>query len=79
MAENTARRRTSSTLLPGSCVVKKASAKDGRGQVLTITRAGRALRRKIWPVYAAAVEAAVGAHLSAAEARTLGDLLAKLY
>lgn len=61
------------------CVAKEASADDGRGQRLTITRAGRALRRKIWPVYAAAIKAAVGVHLSDAEARTLGNLLGRLY
>ncbi|MBI3198665.1 MAG: MarR family transcriptional regulator [Rhodospirillales bacterium] len=60
-------------------VARAASAEDGRGQLLTITRAGRALRRRAWPVYAAAIDAAVGAHLSDAEARTLGDLLRKLY
>ena len=61
------------------CVAKEASADDGRGLRLTITKAGRALRRKIWPVYAAAIEAAVGVHLSEAEARTLGNLLGRLY
>jgi len=60
-------------------VARTASEEDGRGQVLTITKAGRALRRKIWPVYAAAIEAAIGVHLSDAEARMLGDLLGKLY
>ena len=60
-------------------VARTASADDGRGQVLTITAKGRAIRKKVWPVYAAAIEAAVGAHLSPSEARTLADLLAKLY
>ena len=60
-------------------VERTASEDDGRGQVLTITAKGRAMRRKIWPVYAAAIEAAVGAHLSDPEAKALGDLLAKLY
>lgn len=60
-------------------VARAASADDGRGQVLAITRAGRALRRRMWPVYAAAIEAAVGAHLSDTEARTLGNLLGRLY
>ena len=41
-------------------VVRKASAADGRGQVLTITASGRALRRRMWPVYAQAIEDAVG-------------------
>ncbi len=60
-------------------VARTASADDGRGQMLAITAKGRAMRKKIWPVYAAAIEAAVGAHLSPSEARTLADLLAKLY
>lgn len=51
---------------------------DGRGQVVVITEAGRALRRQIWPVYAAAIQQAVGEKLSDAEAKTLADLLAKL-
>lgn len=60
-------------------VARSATAGDGRGQMLAITAKGRAMRKKIWPVYAAAIEAAVGAHLSPSEARTLADLLAKLY
>jgi DNA-binding MarR family transcriptional regulator len=60
-------------------VVRTASEDDGRGQVLAITAKGRAVRRKIWPVYATAIEAAVGAHLSPSEALTLADLLEKLY
>lgn len=60
-------------------VERTASKEDGRGQVLTITRAGRALRRKIWPVYATAIDEAVGRHLSGRDATTLGDLLGRLY
>jgi DNA-binding MarR family transcriptional regulator len=60
-------------------VAKQVSEDDGRGQRLTITKAGRAMRRRIWPVYAAAIEEAVGRHLSERDATTLGDLLGKLY
>jgi len=60
-------------------VARGASKLDGRGQVLTITKAGRTLRRQMWPVYAAAIEDAVGRHLSEAEAGSLSDLLARLY
>lgn len=60
-------------------VARAASDQDGRGQVLTITRAGRTIRRRMWPVYAAAIEEAVGRHLSEAEARLLGELLGRLY
>lgn len=51
---------------------------DGRGQVIAITRAGRDLRRRMWPVYAAALDTAIASRLSEAEAATLGSLLAKL-
>jgi hypothetical protein len=32
----------------------------------------------MWPIYASAIESAVGARLTSAEAKTLGDLLQKL-
>jgi len=51
---------------------------DGRNKVLVITAKGRALRRQMWPVYAAAIEEHVGAHLSQAEAVQLARLLGKL-
>src|SRR5262247_4359058 len=51
---------------------------DGRNNVLVITAKGRALRRAMWPVYAAAIEAHFGAHLSAVEASHLARLLGKL-
>lgn len=61
------------------CVARGTSAADGRGQVLTITKAGRALRRQMWPIYASAIEDAVGRHLSETEAESLSDLLGRLY
>jgi DNA-binding MarR family transcriptional regulator len=54
------------------------SAEDGRVQVLALTRAGRALRARMWPAYAAAIRAAVEAKLSATEAGTLARLMNKL-
>ena len=60
-------------------VARAASELDGRGQVLHVTRAGRALRRKVWPAYAEAIQHAVGRHLSEVEARTLGSLLGRLH
>ena len=60
-------------------VARAASEEDGRGQRLSITRSGRAIQRRIWPVYAAAIEEAVGRHLSDTEAQTLADLLGRLH
>jgi DNA-binding MarR family transcriptional regulator len=51
---------------------------DGRGHRVAVTEAGRAMRRRMWPVYARAIEQAVGRHVTAREARTLGDLLGSL-
>jgi DNA-binding MarR family transcriptional regulator len=59
-------------------VERRACDEDGRGQMIAITDAGKAIRRKMWPVYARAIEAAVGSHLSAKEAEALDGLLGML-
>jgi DNA-binding MarR family transcriptional regulator len=51
---------------------------DGRNNVLVITAKGRALRRSMWPIYAAAIEEHFGAHLSQAEALQLARLMGKV-
>lgn len=51
---------------------------DGRNNVIVITHKGRALRRAMWPVYAAAVEEHFGSRLSQAEAEQLVKLLGKV-
>lgn len=59
-------------------VERRPCADDGRGHLIAITDAGRAMRRRIWPVYARAIEAAVGQRLSGKQAATLGELLGQL-
>lgn len=59
-------------------VQRRACEDDGRGQLLTITPAGKALRRRMWPVYAKAIEAAIGQHLSATQIEALQELLGAL-
>lgn len=51
---------------------------DRRGQVVTITETGKAVREKMWPVYSAVLREGVQAKLSHAEADQLAALLAKL-
>jgi DNA-binding MarR family transcriptional regulator len=51
---------------------------DGRGQVVGVTAAGLAMRGRMWPVYAAAIEDAVGAQLEAGEAAMLARLLGRV-
>ena len=52
--------------------------RDGRNNVLLITAKGRALRRQMWPVYAAAICEHFGARLTPPEAELLAKLLVKL-
>jgi DNA-binding MarR family transcriptional regulator len=51
---------------------------DGRGQIVVITPAGRDLRKRMWPSYAAAIQSVIGSHVSEREASSLSALLAKL-
>ena len=52
--------------------------RDGRNNVLLITAKGRALRRQMWPVYAAGIAEHFGARLTPGEAEQLAALLGKL-
>ena len=59
-------------------IERRPSADDGRGYDIGITAAGRAMRRKMWPVYSAALKRALGDRLSDTEAREMAELLGKL-
>jgi len=59
-------------------IERRACAEDGRGQLLAITDRGKAIRRKMWPIYARAIQSAVGEHLSGAQADALDALLGRL-
>lgn len=52
---------------------------DARGHNLVITTKGRNIRRKIWPVYARALQEMIADKLSKKETETLSNLLGKLY
>ena len=67
-----ARMEAAGLVLRGSC------PGDGRGQMVALTEAGRDMRQRMWPVYAAAVQQAVGARLSPEEADGLAHLLGRL-
>ena len=56
-------------------VERRACEDDGRGQLVAITERGKAVRRKMWPIYAQAVEATIRKRLSAKQAETLDSLL----
>src|SRR5262245_44129656 len=57
---------------------RRACPEDGRGQIVAITAAGRALVKRIWPTYRAAIARHLGAKLSEDEASRLATLLGKL-
>lgn len=59
-------------------VERIACEDDGRGHLIAITASGRALRRRMWPVYARAIEEAIERHLAASEIRSLDALLGAL-
>jgi DNA-binding MarR family transcriptional regulator len=59
-------------------VERRACEDDGRGQLIAITAAGKAIRRKMWPVYAQAIEIAMGQHLSVKDAESLDAILGRL-
>lgn len=59
-------------------LIRQPCAEDGRGQLVVITKAGREQRRRIWPVYADAIEGAIATHLSEGDAKTVDRLLSKL-
>jgi DNA-binding MarR family transcriptional regulator len=59
-------------------VERRACEEDGRGQVVVITEAGKALRRKMWRVYGPAIQSAVGQYLLAEDAARLDALLGRL-
>jgi DNA-binding MarR family transcriptional regulator len=59
-------------------VHRKSCPEDGRGQVVVLTSSGRALVKRMWPAYRAAIARHVGARLDEAEAVRLGVLLGKL-
>lgn len=65
-------------LLKAGYIERNPNPDDGRGYDMKITRAGLTVRKKMWPVYAAALNRAVGDKLTAAEAKQLAALLQKL-
>ena len=61
-----------------SYVERLECKQDGRGQVVVITEAGRAVRRQMWRVYAAAIKTAFADHLGAREIASLDSILGTL-
>jgi DNA-binding MarR family transcriptional regulator len=59
-------------------VARERAEEDRRGAFAVITADGRALRRKMWPVYAAAIKALFEDHIGSREATRMGDTLRRI-
>jgi DNA-binding MarR family transcriptional regulator len=70
--------RLADRLEEAGLIERAAAAEDRRGAYCVITAAGRALRKRMWPVYQAAVERHFGAFVSEREAVQLGETLARV-
>ncbi|MDJ0686294.1 MAG: helix-turn-helix domain-containing protein [Alphaproteobacteria bacterium] len=51
---------------------------DGRGQVMTISEQGLAVRKVMWPIYAKVLSEGIGAKLTSKDTVQLAALLSKL-
>ena len=59
-------------------VERRPCEEDGRGQHVVIKRAGREMRKRMWPIYARAISEFVGHHFTEREATNLASLLTRL-
>ncbi len=59
-------------------VKRETCDEDGRGAMVSITAAGRALQKKVWPIYERAIGKYFARHLSDADAEQLTTLLTRL-
>jgi DNA-binding MarR family transcriptional regulator len=59
-------------------VERRACEDDGRGQVVAITASGKNIRRRMWPVYAQAIQAFLGDALTQAQVEMLDGVFGKL-
>jgi len=58
-------------------VAREDSVEDGRGYDLVLTRAGRSMRRRMWPVYETEIERVFSRHVTLQEARAIGEALSR--
>lgn len=69
--------RLADRLEAAGLVERADAADDRRGYDLVLTRAGRAMRRRMWPLYEAQIEALFSRHVTAEEARVVAETLGR--
>jgi DNA-binding MarR family transcriptional regulator len=70
--------RLADRLEKAGLVAREDTPNDRRGYHLVITRAGLAMRKKMWPVYEAQIERLFSRHVTLEEARAIGDALSRV-
>jgi DNA-binding MarR family transcriptional regulator len=69
--------RLADRLEDAGLIERQDCPEDRRGYDLLLTRAGRAMRKKMWPVYEARIKELFSSHLSVEEARVIGEALGR--
>jgi DNA-binding MarR family transcriptional regulator len=69
--------RLADRLEDAGLIERQDCPEDRRGYDLLLTRAGRAMRKKMWPVYEARIKELFSSHLSVEEARVVGEALGR--
>lgn len=59
-------------------ITRQTCDDDARGQIITLTQKGADTRQRMWPVYADAMERAIGAKLNPVQTARLARLLENL-
>jgi DNA-binding MarR family transcriptional regulator len=59
-------------------VARERAEEDRRGAFAVITAEGRAMRKKMWPVYSAAIKALFEDHIGSREAVQMGETLRRI-
>jgi DNA-binding MarR family transcriptional regulator len=59
-------------------IARERCEEDKRGAYCVLTTAGRALRRRMWPVYKGRIDECFGDHVTVEEARALAATLEKI-
>jgi DNA-binding MarR family transcriptional regulator len=70
--------RLADRLEAAGLIAREACADDRRGAYCVLTAAGRAMRRRMWPVYASEIDALWSSHLSRTEGRIIADALRRI-
>ena len=70
--------RLADRLQAAGLIEREDSPEDGRGYRLILTRSGRAMRKRMWPVYSEAIERLFAQHITPEEAQAIAEALGRV-